>query len=152
MVVPAGILWFSRDTGYRWQVPSVFNISFWLGIVCAVTGLVLMAWTISDFSRIGKGTLAPWEPTRKLIVSGPYRHVRNPMITGVMFILLAESVMFQSWPIAVWLAIFTTLNLFYMLLSEEKGLEKRFGEEYRVYKKNVPRWIPRWTPWSPSGK
>ena len=111
-----------------------------------------MAWTISDFSRIGKGTLAPRDPTRKLIVNGPYRHVRNPMITGVMFILLAESVMFQSWPIAVWLAIFTTLNLFYMLLSEEKGLEKRFGEEYRVYKKNVPRWIPRWTHWIPSGK
>jgi protein-S-isoprenylcysteine O-methyltransferase Ste14 len=97
--------------------------------------------------RYGEGTPAPWEPTRKLVLHGPYRCVRNPMMIGVMLILLAEALLLQSWGIAIWLAVFLLLNLIYLPQVEEKGLEHRFGEAYREYKANVPRWIPRLHPW-----
>ena len=92
---------------------------------------------------VGKGTLAPWNPTQTLVVQGGYRHIRNPMISGVMFILLGESVVAASVPLLIWFAIFVAVNVVYILMMEEPGLMKRFGEEYLAYKRNVPRWGPR---------
>lgn len=69
------------------------------------------------------------------------------MVTGALFMLLAEAMLFHSWPVAIWTAIFFVLNTVYFSLSEEKGLEKRFGDDYRVYKAHVPRWIPRLRAW-----
>jgi protein-S-isoprenylcysteine O-methyltransferase Ste14 len=76
-------------------------------------------------------------------VRGPYRHVRNPMITGVALILGGEAVLFQSWPLAILLAVFVGVNAIYFPLVEEPGLRRRFGAEYDVYRANVPRWVPR---------
>jgi protein-S-isoprenylcysteine O-methyltransferase Ste14 len=99
------------------------------------------------FIRFGRGTIAPWNPTRKLVVSGLYLHVRNPMIIGVLTALLGESLIFHSVQIFTWLIAFFIINNIYFVLSEEPGLTKRFGEEYLEYKRNVPRWIPRLRPW-----
>ena len=99
------------------------------------------------FAKIGKGTLAPWAPTKKLVVSGPYSHVRNPMLSGVIMMIMGEAAVFASLGIFIWGAAFLIINTFYFKYSEEIGLEKRFGEEYARYKKNVPRWIPRLTKW-----
>jgi protein-S-isoprenylcysteine O-methyltransferase Ste14 len=99
------------------------------------------------FATIGKGTLAPWTPTRKLVVRGVYRHVRNPMISGVFCILLGEALLFGSPNLFTWFMIFVLINITYIPLFEEPGLEKRFGQDYLIYKKNVPRWIPRRKPW-----
>jgi protein-S-isoprenylcysteine O-methyltransferase Ste14 len=65
------------------------------------------------------------------------------MITGVLLILYAEAVLLQSWPIAVWMIVFFIGNSIYFPLVEESGLEKRFDNQYREYKNQVPRWIPR---------
>lgn len=99
--------------------------------------------------KFGNGTPAPWDPPKKLVVRGPYRHVRNPMISGVVLLLLAESLWLQSWPIALWMMIFVIVNMIYFPLFEEKGLEERFGNDYRRYKAHVPRWVPRLRPWEP---
>jgi protein-S-isoprenylcysteine O-methyltransferase Ste14 len=104
--------------------------------------------TISLFAREGKGTLAPWDPTQRLVVRGPYRYVRNPMITGVLSILLGEAALFGSlWVLAWWLAFFA-INAVYFPLIEEPGLRGRFGDEYERYRRSVPRWIPRRRPWT----
>ncbi|HVO73616.1 MAG TPA: isoprenylcysteine carboxylmethyltransferase family protein [Ignavibacteriaceae bacterium] len=116
------------------------------GLLLIFAGLILMALTISSFIKIGKGTLAPWSPTKKLVTKGLYAHVRNPMILGVLIILLGESIMFLSVNILAWAVIFFLINNIYFSVSEEPGLEKRFGDEYLNYKKNVPRWIPRLKP------
>jgi protein-S-isoprenylcysteine O-methyltransferase Ste14 len=118
-------------------------------MIAAVTALILMIQTVSLFFSKGKGTPAPWDPPKKLVVRGPYRNVRNPMITGVLVFLLAEAMFFRSWPIAVWMFLFFMGNSVYFPLIEEKGLEKRFGDAYVVYCQNVPRWIPRLKPWRP---
>lgn len=146
--VPAIIL----ITTYKRFPPELIGpdrLLFWPGLVAAGLGFAMALWTVSLLTKFGEGTPAPWDPPRKLVVRGPYRFVRNPMITSVLFMLLAETLLLQSWPIFCWLVFFYLANAFYFPLFEEKSLEKRFGKDYLEYKKHVPRWIPRLTPWSP---
>jgi protein-S-isoprenylcysteine O-methyltransferase Ste14 len=117
------------------------------GAALIAAGLALWAWTVQLFDRIGRGTLAPWDPTHHLVVAGPYRHVRNPMISGVLAVVLGEGLALGSTGILIWAAAFFAINTIYFIASEEPGLERRFGEEYREYKANVPRWLPRRTPY-----
>jgi protein-S-isoprenylcysteine O-methyltransferase Ste14 len=141
VVVPNWLLtsWASINT--RWGI-------FWLvGAALFVCGLMLLGWCVGLFARVGQGTLAPWDPTRKMVAAGPYRYVRNPMITGVATMLLGEALFFGSWVLALWASLFVLVNHVYFVLSEEPGLGARFGESYAVYKANVPRWVPRLTPW-----
>jgi protein-S-isoprenylcysteine O-methyltransferase Ste14 len=114
-------------------------------------GFAMWLWTVRLFARIGRGTLAPWDPTERLVVEGPYAHVRNPMITGVLAVLVGESLIFGSTAIAVWAAVFAVINHVFFLAYEEPAVERRFGDEYRLYKENVPRWIPRRKAWRASG-
>jgi protein-S-isoprenylcysteine O-methyltransferase Ste14 len=120
-----------------------------VGAALIAVGLALITWTISLFARVGKGTLAPWEPPRHLVVVEPYAHVRNPMISGGLCILTGGAIFFASIPLAVCTAVFFVVNEIYFILSEEPGLFVRFGEKYLTYKANVPRWLPRWHKWQP---
>jgi protein-S-isoprenylcysteine O-methyltransferase Ste14 len=151
LLIPVLIVWFSRGSqmAFSWAMPD--QAGFWLGLLAGVLGAWLSLASVSNMLRYGDGTPAPWEPTRRLVLRGPYRYVRNPMMIGVMLILLAEALLLRSWGIAIWLAIFWLLNGFYLPRVEEKGLEQRFGEDYRQYKANVPRWIPRTNPWEGPG-
>ena len=142
VVIPATILYF---TGMHW--PPTHVVLTVIGSGLALLGLTLMALTNRLFTTIGHGTLAPWNPPQKLVVRGVYRHVRNPMILGVFCILLGEAVFFGSLPLLGWFAVVVLVNLIYIPLSEEPGLVKRFGDDYLLYKENVPRWIPRLKPW-----
>ena len=117
------------------------------GILFFAAGFALFAWCVGLFVRVGQGTLAPWDPTQKLVAAGPYRHIRNPMISGVLMMLIGQALYFGSPRVGLWAGIFFLINHAYFILSEEPGLEKRFGESYRVYKANVPRWVPRVKPW-----
>ena len=117
------------------------------GALVAALGLVLVVVTIAHFARKGRGTLAPWDPPRHLVVSGVYRHVRNPMISGVILILVGESLFFASTAIALLAAGFSAINAVHIPLYEERELTRRFGAEYGEYKRNVPRWVPRLTAW-----
>jgi protein-S-isoprenylcysteine O-methyltransferase Ste14 len=110
-------------------------------------GFALFSWCVLLFSRAGQGTLAPWDPTRRLVAVGPYRHVRNPMISGVATMLLGEVLFWRSGRLALWACAFVLINHTYFLLSEEPGLQRRFGDSYRAYRAHVPRWIPRLRPW-----
>ncbi|MGD8882468.1 MAG: isoprenylcysteine carboxylmethyltransferase family protein [Desulfobacterales bacterium] len=146
--VPAIILTLSESLGASFELASPHQILFWLALLPAGVGLGLAFWTVKLFKEVGKGTPAPWDPPGKLVIRGPYRHVRNPMIAGALLILLAEAILFQSWPIAVWMVVFFISSTIYFRFIEEKGLEKRFGDNYREYKAHVPRWIPRLKPWN----
>ncbi|MGD2077260.1 MAG: isoprenylcysteine carboxylmethyltransferase family protein [Chloroflexota bacterium] len=120
-----------------------------LGGLLVLAGLPMLLWTICEFGRSGQGTLAPWDPTQKLVVRGPYRHVRNPMIAAVMTILFGQALLLNSLCHLVWAVFFSLGNMLYIPRSEEPGLEKRFGDAYTRYKRHVPRWLPRLRPWQP---
>jgi protein-S-isoprenylcysteine O-methyltransferase Ste14 len=99
VVIPATILCF---TGIRWPSFPWNIVLAIMGSILIVLGLSLMVWTNRLFATIGRGTLAPWNPPRKLVVQGVYRHVRNPMMTGVFCILLGEAAFFGSLPLLVY--------------------------------------------------
>ncbi|NPV89987.1 MAG: isoprenylcysteine carboxylmethyltransferase family protein [Firmicutes bacterium] len=148
VLVPGAILWDrSRHTLDLGLNPSAAAAA--LGLLVLLAGLLLLAVTVWTLVCIGKGTLAPWDPTLNLVVSGVYGHVRNPMISGVLAVLLGESLIFGSPGIFAWFVIFFLINQFYIRSLEEPGLVKRFGEEYLEYRANVPMWIPRVRPWAP---
>jgi protein-S-isoprenylcysteine O-methyltransferase Ste14 len=118
-----------------------------LGIIIGLAGLSLFFYTVFLFKTIGKGTLAPWSEKQKLVVQGPYRYCRNPMISGVLFILIGEALFLHAVAIFFWAFCFFVVNTTYFLLSEEPALQKKFGKDYEAYKKHVSRWIPRLTPY-----
>jgi len=149
VVVPAVILAVADGTNFSDHFTATNGFLFWLALLPAGAGILLAIWTVKLFMTFGEGTPAPWDPPQKLVIRGPYCYVRNPMITGVLFMLLAESMLFQSCPLAIWMGVFFLGNAVYFPLIEEKDLEKRFGDAYRQYRANVPRWIPRFRPWHP---
>ncbi|KMP11724.1 hypothetical protein UR09_02620 [Candidatus Nitromaritima sp. SCGC AAA799-A02] len=142
-VIPALILWF---TG-KFQALTFALGSSVIGGFLVIVGLCLCWVTVSLFTDFGEGTPAPWAPPKKLVVRGIYRHARNPMMTGVWCVLTGESILFGSVPVFIWFLVFLTACLVLIPFWEEPDLEHRFGESYHEYKKHVPRWIPRFTPW-----
>lgn len=121
-----------------------------LGIASLALGLWLFGSSLLHFATWGRGTLAPWDPPTKLVVTGPYRYVRNPMISGVVFILFAETLLLLSTAHGLWALGFLAANFVLIPLMEEPQLEARFGESYREYKRHVGRLIPRLRPWDAS--
>jgi protein-S-isoprenylcysteine O-methyltransferase Ste14 len=148
LLVPAAILLLG-GSGAGWGLGgAAVALPVLLGLALIAAGFSLWLWTVRLFARAGEGTLAPWDATRRLVVEGPYRHVRNPMITAVLAVLAGEAALFGSLLLLAWAAAFFALNHAFFLLVEEPGLERRFGADYRAYRRNVPRWLPRRTPWT----
>jgi protein-S-isoprenylcysteine O-methyltransferase Ste14 len=115
-------------------------VMFISGSAVFLSGIMLMFWCVMIFIKKGSGTLAPWAPPKKFVTSGPYLHTRNPMILGVLIAIIGETIALRSRFMLIYAAMVFIINTAYFILSEEPGLEKRFGESYREYKKNVPRW------------
>lgn len=148
LVVPAVLVALFRPAESSGQKRRLSLLAmFLLGLTSILLGLSLLVSTIRLFTTVGKGTLAPWDPAKSLVVNGPYRFVRNPMISGVLFELLGEALILGLLANWLWFAIFAIGNIIYIPISEEKGLRERFGDPYQRYQKNVPRWIPRLTAW-----
>ena len=147
--VPLAILWLSGERGFSFEIVPLSSARFWLAIPVAAVGLFLAGSSMRMFFRFGEGTAAPWDPPTRLVVRGVYRYVRNPMLSGVILLLIFESLFFQSWPLAIWAGVFFAGNAAYFPLFEEPGLRKRFGDDYRVDCENVGRWIPKLRPWIP---
>ena len=113
------------------------------GLLPIIVGVCIELWCAWDFATKGRGTPAPFDPPKELVVRGLYRRVRNPMYVGVMSILLGEALLFAASTL-VWYAaaVFVGFNLF-VLLYEEPTLRHKFGAAYERYCAQVPRWLPR---------
>lgn len=142
--IPLTILWLSRDDVSLVRIIPSSMLALAFGLLFLAVGLFLVIWTMRIFIKQGGGgTPAPWDPIKNFVVEGPYLYVRNPMIIGVILLLISESIILQSWEIFSWMIVFVIINSAYFVLFEEPNLERRFGEEYLSYKLNVPRWLPR---------
>ncbi|MBW1599256.1 isoprenylcysteine carboxylmethyltransferase family protein [Streptomyces sp. JJ38] len=150
VVIPA-LVW--TGSGMRGvDVPlAVRVLCAGVGVALVLGGVAFLAWTVSLFHRKGEGTLSPLDPPRHLVVTGPYRHVRNPMISGVLAIQLGEAVALRSPWLGLWFGLFFLANAVYLPLSEERRLRDRFGDAYDRYRRHVPRWVPRVHAWDPAG-
>jgi protein-S-isoprenylcysteine O-methyltransferase Ste14 len=115
-----------------------------VGWLLVMTGAALyVTCAFWGFALRGKGTPAPFDPPKKLVVEGPYRIVRNPMYWSVVLVMMGEALAFHSLALAeIAVALFAGTTLF-VLLYEEPTLRRKFGAEYEAYCRQVPRWIPR---------
>jgi protein-S-isoprenylcysteine O-methyltransferase Ste14 len=148
VVVP---VWIARRYGATLQPGATMSgiLLQSAGAALLATGAALFIASLRRFSNDGDGTLAPWDPPRRLVVRGPYRYVRNPMISGVVLVLFGESMVLLSASHAAWAVLFVTVNLILIPLIEEPRLRHRFGTDYDAYCRNVPRLLPRLRPWQP---
>jgi protein-S-isoprenylcysteine O-methyltransferase Ste14 len=103
-------------------------------------GICIYFWSVLEFMR-GKGTPAPIDPPRELVVKGPYRFTRNPMYVGVLCILLGESLFFHSSPLLFYTAAVFVIFQLFVVLYEEPKLAEKFGGSYKQYCSMVPRWF-----------
>src|SRR5512133_56681 len=134
----------------RWRVQPPFFGAADLRLVGAallVLGAAVLLDSFARFALRGLGTPAPVAPPRHLVVTGLYRHVRNPMYAGLLAAILGQALLLGSatllgYALLVWLVV----HLF-VLLYEEPTLARTFGEEYAAFRANVPRWIPRVRGW-----
>ena len=145
-------LWLVRRTGSMLApADSVAGLAMQVaGLAVLAVGVALFVTSLRRFATEGHGTLAPWDPPRELVLHGPYRYVRNPMISGVLLVLLGEALVLRSRPHFLWACTFFAINAVYIPVLEEPGLTRRFGEPYREYCRHVPRLLPRLRPWSPT--
>jgi protein-S-isoprenylcysteine O-methyltransferase Ste14 len=143
-------IWIAQRNGVAVTIgSSIAQVLIQLvGVTLLAMGLVLFVASLWRVTTEGKGTLAPWDPPREFVVNGPYRFVRNPMISGVILLLFGEALALRSFPHAIWAVCFLAVNFIYIPLVEEPQLERRFGESYREYCRHVRRFIPRLRPWS----
>jgi protein-S-isoprenylcysteine O-methyltransferase Ste14 len=152
LVIPALIVMWADVRLPEFDSPWTVGLAI-VGCLLIVGGVAMLLWTVYLFDRVGKGTLGVGEVLGQpvnLVVRGPYRHVRNPMISGVVAILLGEAALASSVWLLGWAVFFFVMLTTSIQVWEEPHLTKRFGEEYVTYRRNVPRWIPRITPWDPS--
>lgn len=114
-----------------------------LGVLLTVTGVGLLATCIWEFARHGRGTLAPVDPPKQLVVEGLYRYVRNPMYVSVATILLGELLLAQTTVLLLYaIGWFVAVNLF-VIGYEEPALHRQFGASYQRYTRTAGRWVPR---------
>jgi len=121
----------------------------WLGAVFFLTGFTLafVSARLIYASQQWNKQPTPLGVPRRLVLVGPYRHARNPMFLGMLQIVLGEGLYFQSPAILIYLGTLCLFGHFFIILGEERRLEGQFGEEYERYKREVGRWLPRWTPY-----
>ena len=131
----------------RWKGPAEAPaLTFAGGVLLALGGLLLVD-CFTRFALQGRGTPAPIAPPQHLVVTGAYRHVRNPMYVAVVSLILGQVVLFASLPLLLYgLVIWAGFHAF-VLGYEEPTLRDKFPDDYRAFFAGVPRWIPRLSPW-----
>ena len=121
-----------------WRIPGSF-----LGWPVLLFGLGVLLWCVSDFYVIGKGTLAPWDPPKKLVVAGLYRFTRNPMYVGLLGWVSGWSVIAGSPLLVGYTGLLAIAFHLRVILYEEPTLAQQFGCDWMQYRTAVNRWLPK---------
>jgi protein-S-isoprenylcysteine O-methyltransferase Ste14 len=116
------------------------------GMLVGAIGAVLALWCLLTFAFIGKGTPAPFDPPRRLVIRGPYRFVRNPMYIGAATALAGTALFYQSWSLLLFTGLFLLATHLFVISYEEPTLRRTFGKEYEAYCIQVNRWLVRSSP------
>ena len=141
VAIPTTLLVLFRDGRIFSSGPAVEAAVVAISLPFLAAGITLVVRAITLFVRLGRGTLAPWNPTEVLITGDIYRFSRNTMKAGLFLVLIGETLLLRSMAVSVWAATFIVVNVLYIRWSEEPGLQARFGDEYTAYARAVPRWL-----------
>ncbi|MGH9862406.1 MAG: methyltransferase family protein [Candidatus Acidiferrales bacterium] len=116
----------------------------YLGLPFMTLGALGYFWCAWNFAVTGRGTPAPIDPPKRLVIHGPYRYVRNPMYLSVVSVLVGEAVWYEASSVLLYAGVFVVAVNLFVLLYEEPFLRQQFGTAYEEYCCAVPRWLPRW--------
>ena len=146
LVVPGTVIGWVPFLLSRWRLqPPFFGLesSRWLGVIVFLCGVPVFFDFLVRFVRDGRGTPAPIAPTRRLVVTGAFRYVRNPGYIGVLSLLVGQALFLGSAAVLLYAACVAVAFHVFVLFYEEPTLRRQFGEEYEDYCRRVQRWIPR---------
>ncbi len=118
-----------------------------IGALLIIAGVLELMDSFARFALQGLGSPAPVAPTRHLVVTGAYRYVRNPMYLAVTAAILGQAILLSDWRLIVYAILFWLACHVFVVGYEEPTLRQTFGADYETFRVNVPRWIPRLTPW-----
>src|ERR1700741_5096389 len=135
-------------TGWQLRPPFLgLELTRGIGAIMILAGVPGLVDAFARFALQGLGTPAPIAPTRNLVVTGLYRYVRNPIYVAVVAIILGQAILFADWRLMTYGALLWLGFHLFVLAYEEPVLAESFGSEYEDFRANVPRWIPRLSPW-----
>jgi protein-S-isoprenylcysteine O-methyltransferase Ste14 len=135
--VPARLLSWSgivRPASIEWQQL--------VGMLIGIVGAIIALWCVFTFAFVGRGTPAPFDPPRRLVIKGPYHFVRNPMYIGAGLALGSAALFYESLPILGYTCFFFLITHLFVVWYEEPALRRTFGQEYEAYCHRVKRWRP----------
>jgi protein-S-isoprenylcysteine O-methyltransferase Ste14 len=115
----------------------------WEAVVVIAAGIALYAWCTWKFAAVGRGTPGPWDAPRRVVATGPYRWVRNPIYISALLVVGGQAWLFGSLPVLAYAGAMALCCHLFVIGYEEPALRRRFGSDYLEYKRTVPRWIPR---------
>jgi protein-S-isoprenylcysteine O-methyltransferase Ste14 len=113
-----------------------------LGVIVLLVGAALVVETTTRFALHGRGTPAPWAPPERFVERGSYRFVRSPMYLGVLLLIVGQALLLGREILLAWAAVAWLIFELSLVVWEEPGLRRRFGESYDDYRRRVRRWIP----------
>ncbi len=135
--IPFRILSGQMDSfSIEWGLPQYLSMPIF------TIGAAIYFWCLWDFAVTGRGTPAPIDAPKKLVVKGLYRYVRNPMYTGVLSLILGWATMYNSYELLKYAILMWVIFYMVVLIYEEPMLKRQFGESYERYRKSVRRWLP----------
>jgi len=151
-IAPATVAGLVPWTLTQWEPgPTLLRIDAgrWIGVFLGLAGAIVVVESFVRFALDGLGTPAPIAPTQRLVVSGLYRFVRNPMYVGVLAAILGQALLLGRRVLLGYAALVFVAFSAFVALYEEPTLRRRYGREYDDYRAHVGRWWPRLTPWPP---
>ena len=153
ITIPLALAVFSRGLdgifGFPALMPEAVNL--FLAAIALLVGIFWVSWAYSYLHYVGKGSPAEvfgvaLYPTQCLVATGPYAYTRNPMVLGLLTLLLGIAFLMNSISALIMIPILAVIAVIYIRTFEEPGLVRRFGEEYVRYRKVTPVLIPAWKP------
>jgi protein-S-isoprenylcysteine O-methyltransferase Ste14 len=139
-LIVIGAVLFDKLLKFHKVLDPPLNLVISLPMICF--GLFMTGWSVFNFAKV-KGTPVPFNPPPKLVDTGPYAITRNPMLTGVFFILLGAGALLGSISlVCIFTPVFIALMALELKMIEEPELEKRLGKEYVEYKERTPMFFP----------
>ena len=115
----------------------------WEAMPVIAAGAVLYAWCVWNFATVGDGTPGLWDAPTRVVATGPYRWVRNPIYIAALLVVLGEAWLFMSLAVLAYAGAMAAFFHLFVTGYEERKLGRRFGDSYLEYRRRVPRWIPR---------
>jgi protein-S-isoprenylcysteine O-methyltransferase Ste14 len=130
-----------------WRMSPIWLPLRVAGALLAAAGAAFLLHAFTRFVTEGRGTPAPVAPTERLVTGGVYRYVRNPMYLAVLAAILGQALLFGEPVLLAYAAVVGVAVISFVIGYEEPTMRKRYGAEYEAYRRAVPGWLPRLTPW-----